>query len=305
MPPWRVILRDDASGDDTVEHLERWAARSPIETLLLVNPTNRGLTATLNAALDQVRTAHYAYISADDVMRHDRVEKQLTLLLERPDVAFVYSDARMVDEEGVDVEPSFVARHARGLDVSDDFESLLQGNWIPAASIMCRTGVVRELGGYDEDLFFEDYDLLLRLASGHPFGHVAEPLVDFRTVGTSLGTQRFRIDRVDWMWARVVIWAKHLDRDPVTRSVVALKMRPVLISLATKGEQADRLAPYFRAVAEVDRGWRSRAYAAVSGRGWSLGLRTLARARVPTLRDRAIWSARGGTRTRTPEGTRT
>ncbi len=97
-PPERVVLCDDASPDDSAAHLRDWAAASPLDTVLLLAEHNRGLTATLNAALAHVETPHYAYIAGDDLMRADRLERQLPVLAARPDLAFVYSDAEVVDE---------------------------------------------------------------------------------------------------------------------------------------------------------------------------------------------------------------
>ncbi len=56
--------------------------------MLLLAEHNRGLTATLNAALAHVETPHYAYIAGDDLMRADRLERQLPVLAARPDLAF-------------------------------------------------------------------------------------------------------------------------------------------------------------------------------------------------------------------------
>lgn len=79
---------------------------------------------------------------------------------------------------------------------SEDLEGrihtgLLRQCWIPAASVLLSTEAVREVGGYDERWFFEDYDLWLRLAAHGEFLLVDESLVDFRERDTSLGSRRF------------------------------------------------------------------------------------------------------------------
>lgn len=268
VPPQRVILCDDASPDDSASRLRQWAAASPLDTVLLLNDENRGLTATLNAALAHVGTPYYAYISGDDLMRADRLERQLPVLAARPDLAFVYSDAEVVDEEGAVVGTSFVRRF-EPLGDADTFDELLRGNWIPAPSVLARTSAVREVGGYDEALFLEDHDLWLRLASRFAFTHVDEALVSWRQVPTSLGARMFRDEDTEWALTRIRIRAKHWGRDPRTDAVVTDAVRPQLLALARRGVPARTLSPFLAQVARLSNG------------------------------------AQGGTRTRTPEGTRT
>jgi glycosyltransferase involved in cell wall biosynthesis len=279
-PPQRVVLCDDASPDGSAERMRAWAATTSFDTVLRLAERNKGLTATLNAALADVETPYYAYISGDDLMREDRLESQLAVLGARPDLAFVYSDARVVDDEGTLVAPSFVNRFLP-LGARDSFDELLRGNWIPAPSVLVRTEAAREVGGYDESLFLEDHDLWLRLASRFPFSHVDDALVSWRELSTSLGSQRFHDQDTEWGLTRIRIRAKHWGRDDATDAVVTDAVRPLLIALARRGVPARTLAPYLREVARTDRRATSRAYALVSATGSTTALRLLARARLP------------------------
>ena len=283
IPPQRVVLCDDASPDDSAGRLRAWAAASPLDTVLLLAAQNRGLTATLNAALAHVETPYYAYIAGDDLMRADRLARQLPLLEAHPELAFVYSDAEVIDEEGAVVGASFVHRFAP-LGARDTFDELLTGNWIPAPSVLARTSAVREVGGYDETLFLEDHDLWLRLASRLPFTHVDGALVSWREVSTSLGARMFRDEDAEWALTRIRIRAKHWGRDPHTDKLVTDAVRPQLLALARRGEPARTLAPFLAQVARVDGRAASRAYALVAATGSTTALRLLARARLPGRR---------------------
>ena len=57
-----------------------------------------------------------------------------------------------------------------------------------------RTAVLREEGGYAEDLFYEDFELLTRLAARYGFTYTEEPLVAVRRLATSLGAVGFAHD---------------------------------------------------------------------------------------------------------------
>lgn len=246
-PPERVILCDDRSTDGSRQLLRAWAAETSIPVDLRLNDTNEGLTRTLNAALELVATPFYAYISADDVLEPTRIRAQ-SQALALTDHAFVYSDARVIDEDGAEVGDSFVALFlGAGVEPTDTFEALLtRGNWIPACSVMLRTEAVRAAGGYDEDLFFEDYDLWLRLSRRGTFGRVPSREVRFRRVGDSLGSTRFDDTDDGWQWAKVRIRAKHLGVGRDVDRVVVGMLRPWLITLAARGHPRADIAPILR-----------------------------------------------------------
>lgn len=246
-PPQHVVLCDDHSSDASADVLREWSQRVSIPTHLALNETNMGLTATLNAALALVRTPYYAYISGDDVMSPTRLGRQVALI-EETDAAMVYSDARVIDSQGRRQAPDFIEWYlGPGIDPDDRFEALLRiGNWIPAPSILLRTEVVRSLGGYDSSLFFEDFDLWLRIARRHEITHLREPLVSFRRLDDSLGSTKFADDNDDWQWAKVRIRSKHFGAGRESDRVIATVIRPWLVNLAARDHDRRTLARLFR-----------------------------------------------------------
>lgn len=258
----RVILCDDASPDGSADVMRSWARGASIPTTEMFAVTNRGLTATLNNALALVDTPYYTYISGDDLMFPGRIAAQRECLEARPDLSFVYCDARRIDEYGNRLETDFLAMDLGDREPVDDFESLLRGNWIPAVSVMLRTEAVRSVGGYDEDLFFEDYDLWLRLATRGPFARVDGALVGFRELPTSLGHTRFRDDDLEWHRAKVQIRQKHFGRDGRHDRIIASIIRPWLLTIAERGGSTSELVSVWWRVALADRTLLSLGYAA-------------------------------------------
>lgn len=249
----RVILCDDASPDGSADVMRSWARGTSIPTTEMLAVTNRGLTATLNEALAQVDTPYYTYISGDDLMFPGRIAAQRAYLEARPDLVFVYCDARRFDEYGNRLEPDFLHVDVGDREPVDDFDSLLRGNWIPAVSVMLRTDAVRSAGGYDANLFFEDYDLWLRLAASGPFARVDGALVGFRELSTSLGHTRFHDDDLEWQWAKVRIRQKHFGRDRRHDRLIASIIRPWLITIAQRGGSTKELVPIWWRVALAER----------------------------------------------------
>lgn len=211
--PLRVIVIDDASTDNTANVIAAWTRSSNLDVDVNIRSKNRGLCSNLNAALAQVTTPLFAYISADDRMLPDRLERQVTRWVDDGGTAAaVYSDAIRIDNNGGRLEPDYsvVNDWAHVPTISGDvYDHLLKHNWIPAASVLLNTAVVRMAGGYDEDLFYEDHDLWLRLARNGTILCVYEPLVEVRELTTSLGSTHFNATDVKYTAARLRIMLKN------------------------------------------------------------------------------------------------
>lgn len=192
--PDAVIVVDDASTDASREVIEAYARKHENLFEFYPNSRNLGLTPTLNAALTKVTTTYVTYIAADDVMLQGRIEEQISVM-RSTHAELSYSDATVIDAgsgqlfESSRVEFPWPEEPSRSHSV---LEQLFEANWIPAASIVMRTDSLRQLGGYDASIFFEDFELLTRAAAaGWRFAYLDRPLVAVRRLDTSLGAIGF------------------------------------------------------------------------------------------------------------------
>ncbi|MBR2585582.1 MAG: glycosyltransferase family 2 protein [Thermoguttaceae bacterium] len=85
-PYWELILMDDGSTDRSLE-----IARSIDDPRVRVisDGKNLGLAARLNHITREARYDYLARMDADDLMAPDRIEKEMRLLEERPDIDLV------------------------------------------------------------------------------------------------------------------------------------------------------------------------------------------------------------------------
>lgn len=232
MLPARILLVDDDPAGGTAEVAEQYLAESALRVEITRNQVNRGLCTSLNSALEGIDTEYYAYISADDWMLPTRIQHQFDAILAAPSTtAVVYSNAIRVDDSDRELDEDFKTAydwpaHRTGR----VYTEMSAYNWLPAPSVMLRTQAVRDVGGYDPELFFEDHDLWLRLAVGHDFLCVDEPLVAFRELGSSLGHQQFQTDNPRFVVAYLQILAKQLG---ISADIDA-DMLPRLWSLALR-----------------------------------------------------------------------
>lgn len=216
--PARVLVIDDASTDDSASIIDAWAKTTHRESDVHLRSTNRGLCANLNDALARVTTPLYAYISADDRMLPQRLERQVQRWMnDGGEAVAVYSDALRIDGRGRRLTPDYGARNGwSGVPEKEGhlFEHLLRHNWLPAASVLVDTAAARSAGGYDDSLFYEDHDLWVRLARAGRILCVDEPLVEVRELDSSLGSTHFHDDGVKYQTARLHIMVKNFGVSP-------------------------------------------------------------------------------------------
>ncbi len=166
-PNFELLVIDDCSTDNSVALIEQWLVKYSGQYQFIKHDVNKGVCAACNSGLRNAVGTFFSLIATDDVMLPDKTAKQVALLSASGErVAGVYSDARLMDESGQPMEGNFIQRHC-SFDVMPSgniYNVLLRKNFIPAMTVMLKKEILDELGGYDETLVYEDYDMWLRVA---------------------------------------------------------------------------------------------------------------------------------------------
>jgi glycosyltransferase involved in cell wall biosynthesis len=186
---FELIVTDDASSDESPSLITSWLARYYPSARFIRHSRNVGLCKTLNEALSHARGRYISMIATDDTWEPTKLARQYAAIEACPsDVAMVYADAFVMDEEGNRVGESFLEAHGvtdappRG----DVFSRIADGNFIPAMATLIRLDALRAVGGYDENLSYEDFDMWLRLASRYRIEFCPGTLANYRVVSTSM-----------------------------------------------------------------------------------------------------------------------
>jgi glycosyltransferase involved in cell wall biosynthesis len=182
---FEFIVVDDGSTDGSPGVLREYADRD--HRVRLTVRGNKGLTVTLNEALEKARGEFIARMDCDDVCLPDRFARQLRFLRQNPDVVCVGGHFELIDGKG-----RLLTRLRPPSDDATIQKLLLAGHTAichPAA-MMRRDPVVR-VGGYDP--YFkttQDLDLWLRLGEVGKLGNVPEVVLKFRQHGGSISETR-------------------------------------------------------------------------------------------------------------------
>ena len=179
---FELLVVDDASQDRTAAILR---ACSDPRLRVLVNEKNLGQASSLNRGLAEARGEYVARIDADDRMLPTRLERQVNVLDDEPEVSLVGTWIDVVDESG-----RLWATIRGDITSFGELVAAILTDSYPFGhpSLMYRRDVVRDLGGYDPTLApAEDKDLYRRLAlAGGQARVVREPLVRYRRHGAQL-----------------------------------------------------------------------------------------------------------------------
>jgi glycosyltransferase involved in cell wall biosynthesis len=155
-----VVVVDDGSDDDGRRALDRL---TDPRVRVVRHATREGQSRARNTGIEAARGEWIAFLDDDDLWSPDKLREQLDAAA-AAHAEFVYTGGVMVDEgRGGEVLSGMPLFPPEGI-----LERLLRMNAIPAgaSTVIARSTVVREVGGFDENLVqFTDWDLWIRLAA--------------------------------------------------------------------------------------------------------------------------------------------
>src|SRR5262249_8964075 len=100
---FEFIIIDDGSSDGSGEFLDNVASKDV--RVKIVHQKRRGLTPSLNAALERTRGIYIARMDADDISYPNRVVRQVEIMNQDPSVVLVGCQAELINSEGIKLGP--------------------------------------------------------------------------------------------------------------------------------------------------------------------------------------------------------
>lgn len=180
---WELLLIDDGSTDDTSQVMDLYRGQPRIT---IHRTDGIGLPAVSNLALREAKGDYIIRLDGDDFF-DENILLILGSYLDRDgELALVFPDYYLVDEGG-----EIFAHERRRKLYSNDHLMDVPPN---GACTMVRCKVLRELGGYREDLGAQDgLDLWVKLKDQHKTTNISLPLFNYRRHGQNMTEQPLRI----------------------------------------------------------------------------------------------------------------
>lgn len=200
-PHWELCIADDASPDPQVRQLLQSHAQQDQRIRLHLGQRNQGVSHASNQALALATSPFVVLLDHDDLLQPQAIYRVAqSVLADDPDM--LYSDEVLVDADARSVlqyfhRPAFSPEYLR----SHPYIVHLVG---------FRTALLRELGGFDEQLrISQDYDLILRVSErARTIVHLPEILYQWRTHLGSAGHEKM----AEVMDTSARILQRHLER---------------------------------------------------------------------------------------------
>ncbi len=262
-PNLELIVIDDASTDGSRAVIQEFTSIYP-EIKFIPFSKNVGNCTAFNVGLQLSKGQYLIDFATDDLMYPKRIEKQVELL-EKKGAAFgvAFSDADMIDAQGNKLK-TYYKRDKQGKIVSKIPEGnvylhLIKRQFICTPTMMIRRQVMEQIGGYDEDLVYEDYDFWVRSGSLFNYAFSDEILTAKRILPTSHGNNFYDQKAKPYLEStlKVCLKALQINKTKSENKALAVSVRyHFRLSLFTQnfevGQQFWRLLKKMEKISLVD-----------------------------------------------------
>ena len=205
---FEIVITDDASTDGSVDVLRTYAKQDS-RIRLFVNRFNYE-THSVNNGIRHACGEYVALLHSDDEFWPTKLEKQVRFLDDHPEVAAVFTRARIVNQQGQDFPDS---NHWNATIFNQPNRSrhewlnyfFVNGNCLCHPSLLIRRSVYDTLGLYNPLMgALDDFDMWVRVCLHHEIHVLPQTLVNFRVMeGESNASgdrpENFRRGQFEWL----------------------------------------------------------------------------------------------------------
>jgi glycosyltransferase involved in cell wall biosynthesis len=186
---FELIIIDDGSTDKTLRLLKRYKDKRMV---ILRNETKLGIVAGLNLAVKYAKGKFIARIDIDDMMREDRLRKQVEFLErdENQSVALVGSHHYVIDHSG-----NIIGINQYPVTVEEIRNAILFKNPFSHPAVMMRANVVKQIRYSGKYPHAEDYHLWFKILKKHKAFNIPECLTYYRLHGKNVSNENAKSQR--------------------------------------------------------------------------------------------------------------
>ena len=207
-----LIIVDNGSKDNTVKTIENWL-KDKRNIKFIKNDTNLGITKSFNQASKFSKGVYLMDLSADDIVLPNGIELLINFANKNPQASIVFGNANHIDEEGKFTETYF--KLDENQDIIDksilnlNYKRILEGGvCICSVSALYKRDTFEKLGGYDENLDYEDLDYWIRVSRNYQIKYLNEILVSKRQLSNSISQHFYKKSKLDLNKSTLIILNK-------------------------------------------------------------------------------------------------
>ena len=180
-----LIIIDDGSKDQSVAKIQQMieSCEQRFIRFEFRSRPNKGLSATLNEAIEWCQGKYLALLASDDVVLAHKTQIQVDFLEENEDITAVFGGVKLIDSDNNELKaivkkPGFYS-----------FERIIMNKVdFPTATQMIRLESVIEVGGFDPTIILEDWYMWLKLSQIGKLYYMDEILAAYRRHDSNLSS---------------------------------------------------------------------------------------------------------------------
>lgn len=196
---FEVVFVDDGSTDSTKQILETYISSDQRVKYYSQQNSERAVARSYGASLAQ--GDYVCFVDSDDLWYPNKLENQVKIMDENPDVVFSYASVNRID---FDNKPIKAASRQHEGESGYVFFDLLMRNFIPSVTPMIRKEILDKVGKQVTDFIpYEDWDFWLRISRYGKFYHIKEPMGDYR-IHPGQSVQNVNAERVEEVTLKVL-----------------------------------------------------------------------------------------------------
>ncbi len=220
-PNIELIIGDDCSTDRTYEIIESY--RKQLEdkcrrVVIYQNDQNYGLVKSLNKIIGHCRGDYIKTMASDDFLTPASISEYMKYAMENPQVEAIISDGYVIGDSVMEVEQLAAGKNVtistavNGFEIDENWVAHVYEDNIFGVGIFYKSSVYSKAGMYDESLFYDDWDMNLRVAiSNVKYGILHKPLVAYRIHDSSISHDMSDDKRLRLYEGALKIYDKYAD----------------------------------------------------------------------------------------------
>lgn len=174
-PHIELIVVNDGSTDNTEAIIEPYRDR-----ITYISKENGGPGSAVNAGIKASTGKYIARVDDDDLFLPEKVELQVNMFQQRPELGLIGTDHYIINSEGNITRTAEVPDFSRhGI-----FLTLLRNCIFSQPTVMVRKECHEKIGLY-KNTYAQDYDMWIRIARRYPVGVIHKPLAMYREHGSN------------------------------------------------------------------------------------------------------------------------
>ena len=187
------VIIDDCSSDDSARIVEDWIRENNYKCTFIKHEKNQGVCRSLNEVMTLAK-GEFTFGVSDDLISSDYIRTCVHALKKAgPEYCLSYCNSRIIDEDGGVIAGDYYAYNNFSFEkmpAGDVYREILLSNFINSIGAMYRRAYIDEVGRYDESLYFEDWDLHIRLLKKFKVFKISQTLTSYRVRKNSISAAR-------------------------------------------------------------------------------------------------------------------